>query len=852
MPGVRYSVEVRPVVPQSLARLNDLAGNLLYSWDRRTRGIFYRIDPALWEETAHNPKVFLRRVSQQRLDALATDRHFLDELESTLRNFDNYLDATRPENCREQGIDPETDLVAYFCMEYGFHESMKLYSGGLGVLAGDHCKAAADLGLPFVAVGLMYRQGYFQQTITHDGAQQTHYFPVDLGDLPIEPVRDDNNREIAVAITFPDRVVHVRAWQAHIGCARLLLLDTDIPENATDDRTITYQLYGGDRTHRIEQEIVLGIGGVRVLRAIGLEPTAWHLNEGHPAFAILERCREATNRGMDFDSALEMVAASTVFTTHTPVPAGHDLFNRELMTRYFQLFAHEVGITLPRLLDLGMSPQNGQEFNMTALGLRGSRRHNGVSRIHGRIAARMESYIWPQVEPKDNPLEHITNGVHVPTFLAREWVNLFDARYPDWRHHLHDPGFWYESIQAIPDHRFWSLRQSLKSEMLHDIREMLFQQYCRNQFSRGRIEQMRNVLSPENTGTLIIGFARRFATYKRAMLLFQHPERLARLLNNPERPVVILFAGKAHPMDLPGQALIQQINEKSAQPEFLGKIFFIENYDLALARKLVTGTDVWLNTPQYPLEASGTSGQKAAINGGLNVSVLDGWWAEGHDGSNGWAIQTHDSGMPNETRDNLESQELLDLLENDVIPRYFNLGPRGYSESWVEKSKASIYTILPRFSAHRMVRDYLHQMYVPAIRGGKALVANTGKEAQALAAWKRAVREKWSGVMLRWVEPPAEALSSGEAATLRVAARLDGLEPGDIRVECLLETKHPGATERRVTAAAFKPVTSNQAETIYELELLPPGNGLLYFRVHAFPWHPLLAHPFEVGLQIWI
>lgn len=849
----RYSLEVQPVLPPELARLNELAGNLLYSWDRRTRGIFYRIDPQLWEETAHNPKVFLRRVAQQRLDALARDRTFLDALEDTLRSFDNYLDTTNPARCGEEGVSPGEDLIAYFCMEYGLHESLKLYSGGLGVLAGDHCKAAADIGLPFVAVGLMYRQGYFQQTITHEGAQETHFFPADLRDLAVTPALNTAGEHIMVSIGLPGRIVHVRAWVANIGHTKLYLLDTDIATNAPPDRTITYQLYGGDRTIRLEQEIVLGIGGVRLLRALGLKPTTWHLNEGHPAFCIFERCREAVLEGMDFDGAMELVAASTVFTTHTPVPAGHDLFPRDMITRYFQSFAQELGITLPRLLEFGASPQNGNEFNMTALALRGSRHHNGVSRIHGRVASEMESYIWPQIDPMHNPLGYISNGVHVPTFLAREWVNLFDARYPTWRNHLHDSEFWQDSINAIPNHRFWSLRESLKSEMLHDVREILYQQYCRDQFSRGRIESMQKALAPENTGTLIIGFARRFATYKRAMLLFEHPARLARILNQPDQPVIVLFAGKAHPQDLPGQALIRRINEIAANPDFIGKVFFIENYDLALARKLVTGTDVWLNTPQYPLEASGTSGQKAAINGGLNLSVLDGWWAEGFDGTNGWAIQTHDAGMNEEMRDSLEAQELLDLLENEVIPCYYDRGPRGYSERWVQRSKTSIHTILPRFSAHRMVMEYLHHMYSPAIRAGNELAKDNGRSARQLAAWKSAVHAKWSGVSLRWMEPPPDTLRTGESMRLRVGATLNGLAPDDIRIECLLEACPAGAREPEVTTTVFTPVNNTGSiETIYELEFMPPCNGLLNFRIHAYPWHNLLAHPFELGLQIWL
>lgn len=851
MSGTRYSLEVRPVIPEALKRLRDLAGNLLYSWDRTVRGLFHQIDPTLWDACKHDPEVFLRRVSQGRLDELAEDRNFLQDYREAVAQFEAYLEETDPRFTRIEGLDTSQDLIAYFCMEYGLHESLRLYSGGLGVLAGDHCKAASDLGLPFVAVGLMYRQGYFDQTIAANGSQQIHYNPSDLRDLPIVPVTDVDGDELRIELAFPGRQVQVRAWCVDIGHVKLYLLDTDVPENAPADRTITYQLYGGDRVERIEQEIVLGIGGVRVLRALGLSPNIWHVNEGHPAFLVLERCRELVLGGLDFDSAFEQVAAATVFTTHTPVPAGHDLFSRDLMSRYFQRFLSELSIPLSKLLNLGDSPQGG-DFNMTALAMRGSRFQNGVSRMHGRTASEMESYVWPQVDACDNPVGYVSNGVHVPTFLAREWANLFDARYAGWRNHLLDADFWQESIEAIPNHRFWSLRQSLKSEMLEAVVEILDRQYRRNQHGRARIAAMHAALAPDNTHTLVIGFARRFATYKRATLLFDDPPRLASLLNQPGRPVVLLFAGKAHPQDGPGQALIQRINEFAARPEFMGKIFFVEGYDLALARKLVTGTDVWLNTPQYPLEASGTSGQKAAINGSLNLSVLDGWWAEGFDGNNGWAIQPHDTVLDPGLRDHLEAQELLHLLETEVLPKYFDRGPSGYPERWVEMSKASVMSILPRFSAHRMIMDYVRQSYLPAIRAGRELATSDSEMAKVLASWKAHVRDHWAGVSLRWLQPPPSSLTTGEPVHLIVAAKLNELSADDLRIECLLQNGDPRNGGTVDSAYRFLAGEAAGGETRFELQFTPPANGLLHFRIHAFPWHSLLGHPYELGLRIWL
>jgi len=640
MTGTRFSLEVRPRIPERLARLEELANDLFYSWDRSVRALFYRLDRDLWHACGHNPKLFLRRVSQARLEEAAADRLYLEEYHRVLSAYDTYLNE-RPASGIEQHLDPERDLVAYFCAEFGLHESLPIYSGGLGILAGDHCKAASDLGVPFVAVGLLYRQGYFTQTIDGHGNQIAHYTPTDFDHLPVEPARGADGRELRVRVRLPGREVAVRIWRAKAGHIDLFLLDTDLPENQEHDRAITYQLYGGDTHTRIQQEIVLGIGGVRALRALGLEPTVWHVNEGHAAFQVLERCRELVAAGEDFDTALERTAAATVFTTHTPVPAGHDIFDHGLMAEYFGDFARELGIDLEELLGLGSSPASQGGFNMTALALRGSRFHNGVSRIHGGVASRMEAYVWPDIPPEENPIGYVTNGVHVPTFLAREWAGLLDMRLgTEWRNELLNPQFW-ERVAEIPDHNFWSLRQSLKAELLDEVRRRAVRQHRRNGLSPSQIERLTRFLSGGHMDILTIGFARRFATYKRATLLFSDPERLARLLGDPQRPVVFIFAGKAHPNDLPGQHLIQVIHDFSRRPEFEGRIVLLEGYDLALARKLVTGVDVWLNTPEHPLEASGTSGQKAGLNGVINLSVLDGWWDEGYTGDNGWAIMPH-------------------------------------------------------------------------------------------------------------------------------------------------------------------------------------------------------------------
>lgn len=854
MAGKIYSLEVQPHIPERLQRLQELANNLIYSWDRRVRGLFFRIDPALWESCNHNPKVFLRRVAQDRLEALTAERSFMQEYQDVLAMVDSYhqpVDGTLV-NLLE-GLDPEHDLIAYFCAEFGLHESLQLYSGGLGILAGDYCKAASDIGLPLVAVGLMYRQGYFTQQIDAEGHQQALFQPASLDDLPITPACDAEGKEIRVQVQFPGRMVTVMVWQAICGRVTLYLLDTELPENSRADRAITYQLYGGDRETRIAQEIILGIGGAKALRALGLDPTVWHINEGHPAFLIAERCREAVAGGLEFDAALEQVAAETVFTTHTPVPAGHDVFSRDLILFHLKQLIAELGIKPERFLDLGSSPQNPDEFNMTAFALRGSRSHNGVSRIHGEVASKMESYVWPEIDPSENPIQYVSNGVHVPTFLAREWANLFDARYPAWRFRMTERAFWNECIDGIADHRFWSLRQSLKSEMLADVALLLERQYRRNNVGKGQIEHMLKALSPSNTHMLIIGFARRFATYKRALLIFRDPQRLLRLLSNPERPVIMLFAGKAHPQDRPGQDLILAINRFARQPEFVEKIFFVEDYDIALARKLVTGTDVWINTPEYPQEASGTSGQKAAINGVVNVSILDGWWADGFDGENGWGIIPHNHDISADMRDRVEAEELLDILEHEVIPMFFERTQGGYSKPWVTRSKASMKSIMPRFNAQRMVRDYVRQHYLPSKAHGAALHAENDARARTLAAWKRKIESSWQDVRMRWDSVPPARIYSDEPLSLRVAAALGPLQPADIRIECRLCIDDPKGGPQCFQSHALQPAHAEQeGETLFSADVDVAVDGLTHYEVRAFPTHPSLAHPLEMGKMIWL
>jgi len=852
MPGTRYTLEVQPVLPQRLQRLQELANDLLYSWDREVRGLFFRLDSELWESCGHNPKVFLRRVSQKRLNEAAEDRVFMEDFNRVLSVYDTYhQERTQPEIL--QYLDPKADLVAYFCAEFGFHESFQIYSGGLGILAGDHCKAASDLNIPFVAVGMLYRQGYFTQTIDAHGNQVAHYTPTHFADLPIFPAMNAKGEEIHVEIGLPGRRVMLKVWKARAGHISLYLLDSDLPDNGEADRHITYQLYGGDIDTRIQQEIVLGIGGVRALQAAGLEPTVWHINEGHAAFMILERCREFVAQGLDFDSAFELVAANSVFTTHTPVPAGHDIFDQALMTRYFGHKIKKFDISMEQLMALGSTPSSQGGFNMTGLALRGSRFRNGVSRIHGGVASRMAAYIWPQIPPEENPVGCITNGVHVPTFLAREWANVFDMRFGGgWRNELLNEDFW-RHIDDIPDHSYWSLHQSLKSEMLEEVKRRVIIQHRRNGTSEALIERYTQYLTPLDADVLTLGFARRFATYKRATLLFSDPARLARLLNDPKRRVLLIIAGKAHPHDLPAQHLIQVINDYSRRPEFEGKVILLEGYDLALARKLVTSVDVWLNTPEFPMEASGTSGEKAGINGVINLSVLDGWWGEGYNGENGWGITPHGPHYDSAYRNREEAQELLDILEKLVIPLYYARKGHGYSEGWVKKSKNSMKSLIPRFNAQRMVMDYVRNYYALAKRQHLMMSGNNFARAREVSEWRKRLDHSWPNVSLWRDDSPQTEIRAGEILPLRVAARLSGLHPEDVLVECLVGKESDDGKFIRLDSHIFTTESQNDnGETYFKLDLYPRLPGLQSYKIRMFPFHPALSHRFESGYMIWI
>ena len=850
-PGTAFSLEVTPRLPAQLARLEELAGNLWFSWDRPTRTLFSRLDPQLWEAVGQSPKALLKGVDQRRLDEAAQDPVFLHDLDRTLATYDAYHGRPFVRNGRLQMAPGE--LIAYFCAEFGFHESLPIYSGGLGILAGDHCKTASDMALPFVAVGLLYRQGYFSQTIDAEGTQHAHYTDNDFGDLPITPVMSEG-QPLEVTVEFGEHDVYCKVWKAKVGRINLYLLDTDHERNRPEDRATAYRLYGGDRDTRIQQEIVLGMGGFRALEALGIKPTVWHMNEGHAAFLVLERMRALMRTGLDLDSAIEAVSSNMIFTTHTAVAAGHDHFQPEKMDRYFHRYCTELGMPREQLLALGRTPRH-HDFNMTALAARGSRFMNGVSRIHGDVSALILGDLWPEVPEQENPITYVTNGVHAPSFLAPEMADIFDRFIGSgWNQHLDDPAS-LTDVMRIPDHVFWSVRQHLKSRMLHLVRQRVRAQNVRNQGSEAHIDRLLKYADPDNPNVLTFGFARRFATYKRATLLFENLEWLEEIVTDADRPVLFLFAGKAHPADEPGKDFMRRIVQFSQRPQFEGRFLLVEGYDLRLARRLVAGVDVWLNNPIFPLEASGTSGMKAGFNGVINLSVLDGWWGEGYTGNNGWAIKPASERLSDERRNLEEARSMYELLQDKVIPLYYQRGEAGFPHEWIQMAKRSIMTLLPQYNSERMVGEYLARFYIPGAQRGHEFANDNYAPAREVAAWKRRVRGGWHSVQLRTRGMPQRHTQFGENVRFTVAVAMEGLKPEDIVVELLLASatrELPAARKPRGHAFQYSGERGESGEYLFTLDLSPQLCGKLEYRIRAYPYHPNLSHRFEMGLMKWI
>ena len=694
-------------LPPRLARLEELAYNLWWSWHRVSRDLFKQLDRTLWTTTRHNPVRILLETPQERLEELAKDPIFLRDFDAVLLKIDK---ATRG-SAKWNGYTP----VAYLSAEFGLHTSLPIYSGGLGILSGDHTKEASDIGLPFVAVGFLYEQGYFCQRFNAGGWQEALYLPLNEDEVALRPVISADGERQFVAVKVGDRDIDIQVWEVRVGRSRVYLMDTNVAQNVPWDRELTARLYGGDREMRIQQEVLLGIGGVKVLRMIGVEPQVWHINEGHSAFMVLERAREYVAQGLSFEEAKKHVRAGTVFTTHTPVPAGHDVFNFSLTDKYFNHFWPQINLNRDEFLELGS--HNGV-FNMTKLALTMSSRTNAVSALHGEVSRKMWAGLWPDKSVEDIPIGHVTNGVHLSSWTGEAMHRLYRHYVsPDWVRRQDDPLLWTR-VDEIPDERLWDAHTFLKRKMFSTMRE------------RARDAYMQHITPPDqllgsgiflDPNALVIGFARRFATYKRANLIFRDIERLKAMIHDRYHPVQFIFAGKAHPADDPGKMLLQQIYNYARNPEFGGRIAFVEDYDMHVARYLVQGVDVWLNTPRKPMEASGTSGMKAAFNGVLNLSVLDGWWAEAHNGRNGWAINPGQSYDDANLQDEADASALYRVLEEQVVPLFYKRDQDNIPRGWVSMMKEAIRTAGSQFSARRMVREYLDRYYLPTLKAVEAL-----------------------------------------------------------------------------------------------------------------------------------
>ncbi len=701
-------------LPPRIRRLGDLAYNLWWTWNPDAQRLFSRIDPELWERTYHNPVLFLRQVERARLNAATNNRYYMDFYERMIRAFDTYMQAESTwfaDAYPDQG----DRLIAYFSMEFGLHETLPIYAGGLGVLSGDHAKEASDLGLPFVGIGFFYTEGYFSQRITEDGWQEAKYIKHPFEDLPVMPVLEEDEEPLTISVEILGREVKARLWEVHVGRVPLYLLDTDVDGNQAEDRALGARLYGSDPNLRISQEIILGIGGVRALRKMGFEPNVWHMNEGHSALLALERVRELIADGHTIEDAMAYVRACNVFTTHTPVPAGNDDFALWLVDKYFSRLWADLGLDRDAFIDLARHAVSwGEAFSMPALALKLSEGRNAVSELHGVVARRMWAHMWPERRPEDVPIDHVTNGIHTLTWLARRLRHLFDQYLGvDWMERIDDPDAW-ELVNNIPDEQLWNVRRHLKRKLVAYMRERARQRWLPGGWHPIQVVASGALLDPY---ALTIGFARRFAPYKRASLILDDVDRLLELVNHPERPVQIIFAGKSHPDHEGGKLLIQEVYRTVKRSEGGGRLVFLEDYDMNLARYLVQGVDVWLNTPRRPNEASGTSGQKAGLNGVLNFSVLDGWWREGYNERNGWAIGKDIDYTDTARQDAEDVASLYDVLEKEIIPLYYRLrSSDGLPGDWIERMKDSMRTIGPQFSTRRMVKEYTERFYLPAMK----------------------------------------------------------------------------------------------------------------------------------------
>jgi glycogen phosphorylase len=840
---------VSPRLPENLEPLRELAHNLWWTWEPDARRLFRHLDTQLWDRTNHNPIRMLQLSRQARLVELSGDDDYIREMRAVYQKFQAYM--ARQDTYGK--LRPSAPRIAYFSAEFGFHESVPNYSGGLGILSGDHCKSASDLDLNFCAVTLLYRHGYFKQQINKDGWQEAVSLNQNFNHLPLREAKV-GDEPLHVSVSILGRTVTAKVWELQIGRIKLYLLDTDIQQNSQEDRPITAQLYGGDLEMRIRQEVVLGIGGVRALDALGINPEVYHMNEGHSAFLSLERIRQyVQNKGLEYYTALQVVASSNVFTTHTPVPAGNDAFPREMMVRHFSRYAEDFRISFDDFFRLG-EPTNHltNTFSMTILALRVSRHANGVSKLHGDVSQGLWQDVWAGIPIQEVPITSITNGIHTKTWTAPEFHRIY-AKYlgSDWEEHLTDIEYWRRVVD-IPDDVLWETHHLLKARLIDFIRDRLRRQRVRLGESPQQLRQINSVLNPD---VLTIGFARRFATYKRGTLLFSQKERLLRLVQNTERPVQFIFAGKSHPKDEPGKGFIQEVYNKSREPGLDHAVVFVEDYDTYIGRRLYQGVDLWLNNPLRPLEASGTSGMKLPPNGGLNLSVLDGWWCEGYNKKNGWAIGPEITDGSPDFQNEVDADSLFNILENQIVPLYYAKPDGRIPIAWIQLMRESMRSVTPVFNTHRMVKEYTERLYEPAAQGFKALSSNNCRAAVDLAKWKHATRVDWPQIRIESVETSqAGRVSMFVGDQLEVVARvfLGPVDPSHVRVQAYVGDSDNGSLRNPYTVD-FATVEKAGRDGVYRFTGIIPASesGSYGFNVRVMPTHPNLIQDHELRLITW-
>ena len=846
-------ITVNPQLPKRIAKLDDIANNLWWSWNTEFLRLFKQIDRDLWDSVEKNPVKFLKLVSQERLEEAAQNPSFVKEYDKIIENFEDYMSSKSTWYSRNYP-DNKNDLIAYFSAEYGLDQILSIYSGGLGILSGDHLKSASDLGLPIVAVGLLYKNGYFHQKINGYGDQETEYKKIDLSTLPIKPVKDVDGKDLIIYVKFPKRRLYLKVWRINVGRTSLYLMDSDIDENSDDYRNITTTLYGGDQEMRISQEIVLGMAGVRLLKALGLNPTVYHMNEGHSSFLIIELIENIMKeKQVSFKIARDIVSSKTVFTTHTPVPAGNDIFPTDLVERYFSGYWEKLGISKEEFFKMGMEPepQPNAGFNMGILALKIAGKKNGVSKLHGAVSRELFNNVWPEIAADESPITYVTNGIHTCSWLAPNIKELYNKYLiPYWQDNIYKDSIW-EKIEDIPDEELWKAHMERKQKLMDKAKENIITRLKRNNYG---FEEINEIVSKLNSNALTIGFARRFATYKRATLIFRDLERITQILNNADKPVQIIIAGKAHPADKGGQDLIKFIHEISLKPQFKGKVFLLENYNMELSHYLVSGVDVWLNTPRRPMEASGTSGQKASVNGVVNFSVLDGWWAEGYNQQNGWSIGTNAEYANYDEQDNADSQSIYQTLENKIIPAYYEKNENGISKKWIQYMKNSIISTGGKYSTARMLVDYTTKLYMPLINLYHNYYENL-EEVAKYNEWKDEMYKNWQDIQITEENNMNNiVLDAGNNIEVTCRVHLPNISVENIEAQVYYGKITGNGILEKIAVIPMQIIDGNDEERIYtfkaKIELTTGGNYGYTFRV--MPKHKMLLDSANLNLVKWI